>query len=428
MSTVTRPPTWFVSFALLCLWRAGTLGDDWPQLRGPNRDGTCEESQILESPPPEGLQVRWRIPVARGFSSPIVSRGRVFVSDAEILDPGVRESVHCLEEATGKELWSYSADVEYPAWIYMPEQRRGPGSTPIVQDNRLYAMGGFGHLTCHDAGGGAVLWEKNLQEGYGVGDTPMDASPLIENDLLIVFIGGKPGAAVVAFDKNSGREVWRAIDEPVTHSSPIVIQCGGARQLIVWTQHSIVSLNPHNGQICWREPMQTSADYAVSTPVFHGNLLLISGLMFELDTTRPAATTVWPQSRAVARRTLSNTSTPLIHEGYVYSAKSAGELACLESTSGKLVWETDRVTDLRSAASIHITRNGNRAFLFNDRGELIWARLVPEGYTEIGRTRLIEPTSEFMGRNVVWVAPAFANRQVLVRNDKELICASMAKD
>lgn len=404
----------------------GAAADDWPQWRGPNRDGVWAESGIVESFPLGGLTARWRFPVAWGFSSPVVAQGRVFVSDAELLEPKVLERVHCLEADTGKRLWSYAWEGGHPDWIFMLDQRRGPGATPIVRDGKVFALGTFGDLVCLDAAKGHVLWKKSLRQAYPWTDLPADASPLIEGDLLIVFNSGRQGAIVAAFDKNSGREVWQALDEAATHSSPVVISAGGTRQLIVWTQKSVVSLDPRNGRTHWREPLLTSADHAVATPVCFKDRLLISGLMFRLEADRPAASVLWPLTRAISHRVLSNTCTPLFQGDHLYAARSSGELVCLEAGTGKQVWETNTVTALNNGASINLTPNGKAAFLFTDQGELIRARLAPEGYKEVSRAALIEPTAFFMGKKSAWAAPAFANRHIFVRNDKELICVSLA--
>jgi outer membrane protein assembly factor BamB len=185
-------------------------------------------------------------------------------------------------------------------------------------------------------------------------------------------------------------------------------------------------LDPKNGKTYWRERMVTSNNDAIPTPVFHKDLLLIGGLMLRLDSKRPTATVLWPDTKAVSRRILSNTSTALFQGDYVYSAKSSGELVCLEAKTGKQVWATDKVTDLKNGASIHLTPNGDSVFLFTDRGELIRAKLDSKGFKEISRAQLLEPTYSFAGRNVAWSPPSFANRCIFARNDKELICASLS--
>jgi outer membrane protein assembly factor BamB len=268
-----------------------------------------------------------------------------------------------------------------------------------------------------------MLWGKDLGKEYQVRELICRASPLIEGDLLIVFTGGKPGACVVALDKNSGKEIWKALDESASNSSPIVIAAGGKRQLIVWTGESVTSLDPATGKPYWREAIVTSNNDAVSSPVFHRDLLLVGGLMLRLGADPPAATVLWPDSKAVSRRILSNTSTALFQGDHVYSARLSGELVCLQAITGKQVWETDKVTGLKSGASIHLTSNRDAVFLYTDQGELIRARLTPQGYHEIGRSPLVEPTTPFSGNKMAWSPPSFANRRVFARNDKELVCA-----
>src|SRR5262249_50387763 len=146
--------------------------------------------------------------------------------------------------------------------------------------------------------------------------------------------------------------------------SPIVITSGGKRQLIVWTQESVTSLDPAVGKTHWRQRLLTSGDYAVSTPVFHDDRLLVGGLMVKMDPEEPAATVLWPESTAPSRRILSHTSTALFQGGHLYSAKSTGELVCLEASTGKQVWETAKVTDQKNGASIHLTANGEAVLLY----------------------------------------------------------------
>lgn len=400
--------------------------EDWPQWRGPSRDGVCAETGLLESFPAGGLQVRWRAPVGWGWSSPVVAGGRVYLADSEVVKPKPKERLHCFDETTGKPLWTHTYEVGYEDWAFDPKQEVGPVATPIVQNGKVYTLGRVGHLFCLDAGKGDVLWQKNLDKDYKGVFGPGTPSPLIEGDLLIVFIGGKAGAGVVAFHKDTGKEVWKALDEALTFSSPIVITSGGKRQFIVWTQESVTSLDPATGKTYWRQKLLTSNEYAVSTPVFHKDRLLIGGLMLKLDPDKPAAQVLWPDSKAPARRILSHTSTALFRGDHLYSAKSSGELVCLDAGTGKQVWESTNVTDLKNGASIHLTPNGDSVLLFTNKGELIRAQLTPQGYKELSRVALLTPTYPFGGRNVVWPSPAYANRRIFVRNSKELLCASLA--
>lgn len=411
-----------VSLGLLGLLAVTVRAGDWPQWRGPNRDGVWAETGVLGSFPPGGLKVRWRAPVGPGWASPVVANGRVYLTDSELNKPRARERVHCFDESTGRSLWTFSYDVTYPDWAF-PE--RGPTATPLVQGGKLYTLGNKGDLHCLDARKGEVLWKRNLEKEYNVQEFAFNASPLIEGSLLISCIGSYPGtqaSSVLALDKNSGKEVWKAPTGGLTNSSPVVISAGGKRQLVVWAQDGVYALDPATGKGYWREKMRTAAASAVTTPVFHKNFLLVSGLMLKLDPEKAAASALWPDTRAESRRVLSVTSTGLIRGSNVFSAKSSGELVCLEANTGKRVWQTDRVTKLGSGASIHLTPNGDGVFLHTDQGELIRAQLTGKGYQEISRTLLLAPTA----KEKAWAAPAYANRQVFARNNRELVCVSLA--
>jgi outer membrane protein assembly factor BamB len=418
-----------VALALLLPLTVGA--EDWPQFRGLNRDSVWNEAGILQTFPAEGLKIRWRAPVGAGFSSPVVAGGRVYVTDSELKKPEAWERVLCFDEKTGKPLWTFADEVNYGEEAFEQQKNAsppGPCPTPIVEAGRVFTLGSTGHLLCLDARKGKVLWKKILSEEYALVESPnLTSCPLIEGGLLIVVIGGKPSACVVAFDKRTGKEVWRALDDPPrAFSSPIIISAGGKRQLIVWTPKAVTSLNPANGQTWWRDELVTREDYAVATPVFHGDLLLISGLMFQLDRDKPAASVLWPETKALSLRVLSHTCMPLILGEHVFAGKMGGRLVCLEARTGKQLWETDKATGLAHCATIHLTPNGDSVLLFTDQGNLIRARLDAEGYHELSRVHLIEPTYLFSGRKIVWAPLAFANRHVFARNEHELICASLA--
>ena len=410
----------------LLLSLSAAAAEDWPQFRGPNRDGVWNETGILKSFPAEGLKVRWRVPVGPGWSSPVVVRGRVYVTDMRLEKPKAWERIQCFRESTGKLLWSYASELVYPEWAFIPEHGGGPAATPIVEDGKIYSLGRNGQVDCLDTRDGKVIWEIQLGRKYEIRELICRGSPLIEGNLLILFTGAKPGACVIALDKQTGKEVWKALDDSVSNSSPLIIVAGGKRQLIVWTCESVTSLNPATGETYWREAMVTSSNDSIPTPVVQKNRLLVSGLMLELDARSPTAKVLWPESMAVSKRILSNTSTALLQGDYVYSAKSNGELVCLEASTGKQVWGTTNVTELKFGASIHLTPNGDATFLFTDEGNLILARLAPGGYREISRVHLLEPTSNLGTRKFAWIPPVYANRCIFARNDEELVCASLA--
>ena len=416
-------------FSLLALvvLAPAARADDWPQWRGPMRDGAWREDGIMEKFPEDGLKIAWRAEAGGGWSSPVVANGRVFLADSKIVKPKAQERVRCFDAAGGKVLWTHAYDVEYPDWAFTPDQNAGPTSTPAVAGGKVYTQGANATVMCLAAAGGELIWRKDLAQEYAIESFQSGrASPLIDGDLLILHIGGKPGACVLALDRNTGREVWKALSEPVSNSSPIIVTAGGRRQLIVWTDDSVSALDPATGALLWREPMKTSNNDSIPTPVTAGDLLLVSGLMFRLDASKPAATILWPDSLTVTRRTLSATSTPLLTDGFVYSAIRTGELVCMEARTGMERWRTDKVTAKKTGPSIHITPQGDAAFLYTDEGMLIRARLTPAGYEELARTHLIEPVYLFGGHKLAWSPPAYSNRHVFVRNEREIICARLA--
>lgn len=398
--------------------------EDWPQWRGKNRDGIWNETGIMESFPAGGLKIAWRAPVGGGFSSPVVAEGRVYLTDAQVARPKARERVLCFDARTGKNLWTHSYEVDYAEWAFDPKNPFGPRPTPIVSGGRVFALGAKGRLICFEAHDGKVLWEKNL-ENKSV-DSAFTPSPLIESNLLILVLdGGPPGACVVALDKDSGREVWRALDAVPTMSSPIVVTAAGKRQLIVWTQGAVSALDPATGKVYWREQHTGSGTYAIPTPVASGDLLLVNGVMFKLDSEKPGASVLWPDRRPPARQTISDTSTAMFKGDHVFTCNLASELACIEARSGQIVWATNQVTDARSGGSIHITAQGRSALLFTDKGELIRAELTAAGYKEISRSALLQPTYPFGERKMAWTPPAYADGRVFARSDEELVCASL---
>lgn len=421
----------FVAFLFALVLHIGVApGDDWPQFRGPNRDGVWNETAILDRFPAEGLKFAWRAPVEHGFSSPVVANGRVYVTDAKYAKSRADERVHCFDEKTGETLWNFAYDAAYPDWALTQAdvEKSGPTATPIVDDGKLYTAGMNGDLHCLDAATGRVVWKLNLQTEFHVQEFSFNASPVIEGKLLILSIGSFPHPAdscVVALDKSSGKLVWKTPDDGVTNSSPSVIASGGKRQLIVWTTQSIISLDPATGADYWREP-EKIAGYPCSPPILKGDRLLVGGIMLKLQDDKPAAATLWPVGKGSRGRVLSNTSSAVFEGDFVYSALTSGQFVCMEANTGKEIWNTDRVTNQQAGSSVHITPIGNRALLFTDEGNLILAQLMPQGYSEMSRAKLIDPTYRFGGRNRAWTPPAFANGHVFARSDKELVCASLA--
>jgi outer membrane protein assembly factor BamB len=440
----------------LVAWPSGPArADDWPQWLGPRRDGVWRETGVLERFPEGGPKTRWRTAIGAGYAGPAVAGDRVFVTDrvlatgaANPADPFARdaiagrERVLCLDDATGKVLWTHEYDcpyrVSYPA---------GPRATPVVRDGKVYTLGTMGDLLCLDATDGKVLWSRNLPADYKA-PVPVwgfSASPLLDGDRLICLVGGK-GSVAVAFHKDTGKELWRALsaDEP-GYCPPVIVDAGGKRQLIIWHPQAVNSVDPESGHLWWSQQCRVNAGMSIATPRQAGDLLLVSSfyngsIMLKLDADAPRARVLWrgKSSRETPRYTdglHTVMSTPLIKDGYIYGVCSYGELRCLRADTGERVWKTMQATTggpEERWANAFLVAQGDRFFLFNEKGDLIIARLTAAGYKEISRARVIEPTNRMVAGQregqaaVVWSHPAFAHRAAYVRNDREIVCVSLA--
>ena len=436
-----------VASALILFPARALWAEDWPQWLGPNRDSIWRETGIVEKLPEAGPPVRWRVAIGGGYSGPIVAGGRVFVTDRQLpqgaanpADPFQRgaitggERVLCLNEKDGKAIWKHEYEctytVSYPA---------GPRVAPLVSGGRVYTLGAEGNLFCLDASNGQVIWSRDFKKDFGI-KTPMwgfAGHPLLDGNRLICLVGGQ-GSTAVAFDKDTGKEVWRALSatEP-GYSSPIIVEAGGRRQLILWHPEAANSLDPATGEVFWSGPFQSRTGLSVATPRGIGDLLFFTSfyngsLLLRLDSARPAAAAVW-QTRQVSESKTTHLNailcTPFLEDGCIYGVCSYGQLRCLKAATGERLWETFKATTSGEPvrwANAFIVRNGSRFFLFNEKGELIIARLTPKGYEEISRAKLIDPTNHVRRRDIVWSHPAFANRCVYARNDREILCVSLA--
>jgi outer membrane protein assembly factor BamB len=430
----------------VCVLVAGVIvhADDWPEFRGKGRRGVWAETGILEAFPPGGLKVLWRTPIRAGYAGPAVAAGRVFVTDfAESGRLRGNERALALDEKTGKILWTHQWPVAYGALSY--NWAIGPRATPTVDAERVYVLGATGMLFCLDAATGRILWQKDFVKDYGT-ELPtwgITGAPLVDGERLIALVGGQPDAKVVAFDKMTGREIWRALpstSEP-GYVQPIIIDAGGTRQLIIWHPTALASLDPVTGKQFWELPMEVGYGMTVATPVLSGRRLLVTSfyngsMMVELDEKTPAARVLWKGTSDNEIQTdglHATINTPIIQGDHVYGICSYGQFRCLKASTGDRVWETQAVTKERARwASGLMVQNGDRVFINNDRGELIIAKLTPSGFHEISRTALIKPTSPPGNRRelttVNWSHPAYANRNIYARNDEEIIAASLAAD
>ena len=408
--------------------------DDWPQWRGPERDGVWRESGLIDKFAGPEVPIVWRAPIASGYSGPTVYEGRVYVTD-RLVEPKQQERVHCFDAATGKPVWSYVYDCAYERVGY----EAGPRASVGCDEGFAYALGTMGHLHCFEAATGKIVWQHDLDKEYKI-QMPIwgiSASPLVEGDLLIVQVGGE-NACLAAFDKRTGAERWKALDDRASYAAPIIVEQAGKRVLVCMTGDNVVGLNPQTGAVYWTQPFPPqNMPIGISTPVVSGNRVFVTSfydgsLMIGLDGAKTEATTLWRRKGFSEKKTdalHSIIATPLFLGDYVYGVDSYGELRCLDAKDGERLWENTTAVPTARWSNIHMTVNGDRVWMFNERGDLIIAKLSPKGYEEISRAKLLEPTMDQLRQRggVCWSHPAYAGRHVFARNDKELVCGNLAK-
>jgi outer membrane protein assembly factor BamB len=427
---------------LALLLAAVARTEDWPQWMGTNRDDVWKETGLLDKFPEGGPKIRWRVPVGLGYAGPAVASGRVYITDYQTTDapkgnPAARsklkgtERILCLKVEDGSQIWKHEYDCSYN--VSYPS---GPRCTPTVHGGKVYALGAMGNLICLDADTGNVVWSRDLKQDYKI-PAPIwgfCGHPLVDGQKLFCLVGGE-GSVAVAFDKDTGKELWRALSakEP-GYCPPTMIEAGSTKQLLIWHSESINSLDPETGKVYWTVPLAPNYAMSIAAPRRLGNYLFVGGMgdkgvLLELAADKPAAKEVWRNAKPGV---YSATSTPFLEDETIYGVQwSSGALQAVKLADGAKLWETlapttggKRLPD----ATTFLVKNGDRFFLFGETGHLVIARLSPKGYEEISRCKLLEPTTDVFGRTVVWSHPAFANKCVFARNDKELVCASLAAE
>lgn len=422
---------WLQCALLVSLIYPTTRGyaDDWPQWGGPQRDLIWRETELVDTLP-EQLDQVWSAPIAEGYAGPAVADGRVFVTD-RVAEENL-ERVHAFAADTGQPLWTHSYEASYS--ISYPA---GPRATPTVDEDRVYTIGAVGHLFCLDVASGNMIWKKDFQQDFGtrLPTWGMAGAPLVEGDQLICLVGGADGALVVSFNKHTGEELWRSLDDPdVGYCQPVILEFGGRRQLIIWHATHVSALDPADGKLLWQYPFPTNYALTVPMPRKLGNRLFLTAfyegpLMLDLGEDGVSPTELWRSTKG--NNEIKNDSlhsimpTTIVTDEYLYGVSSYGQLRCLETETGKLVWETREATGKgrwwNAFLVPHLEMSGQRVYLANEQGELIQAKLDGEGYHELARAQLLEPTRKVQRRMTIWSHPAFAMQSVFARNDKELI-------
>jgi len=388
--------------------KPAVTGTDWPQWRGPTRDGVI--SAALPAQWPEALTKRWEVPVGAGHASPVVSGNRVVVIARE----GDQEIVRALDVSSGKEIWRASYPAPYAinpaAWAH----GAGPKSTPAIAGGRVFTFGIGGVLSAFDLASGTLIWRvpaPAVLPQYGTA-----TSPLVDGPSVIAHVGGYGNGALTSFDAATGKPRWQWKGDGPGSGSPIIATFGGVRQVIAQTQKFLVGLNAATGALLWHLPFTDDFDQNAFTPIVFQDLLINAGIDQPLTAIRPKldggtwiAETVWTNPQ-----TPMFMSSPVLIGGTIYglTQRSKGQFVAIDAASGKTLWNTQG----REGENASIL--GSRAWLLASTtdGNLVVARANPQKYEEVRRYQ-IAPSA-------VWAHPAIAGNSIIVKDVDKLICWS----
>src|SRR5262245_9113159 len=265
------------AFQLSCIAALCPLvhAQDWPQWRGPTRDGVVANF-AAPAKWPEKLELVWKTPVGSGYSSPVVSRDKAWIHSRD----NNEEFVSCLDLKTGKLLWRKSYAVPFKKNQYATQMGQGPHATPVLYQGKLYTLGVNALLSCFDANTGELKWRKD----FGIPDTSKmfcgtAASPVIDNGNVIVYVGDDiKGGQMVAFDATTGNEKWKWTGEGPGYASPIIVPFAGGHQLVTLSDKSVIGIATQTGELLWRFAWPDEWNENIVTPLLYKNLLILSGV------------------------------------------------------------------------------------------------------------------------------------------------------
>ncbi len=369
---------------------------DWPQYRGPERDGTSPESGLLTEWPEDGPRVLWKRAVGTGFSGLAVAGGRIYTMMAE----EEKEYAAAFDVATGEELWRAEIGAQFPS-----EFGDGPRSTPAVAGDHVVVLGSYGDLVGLAAEDGAERWSLSLPRDFG-GAVPShgySTAPMIEGDLLVVEVGGGRDKAYAALDPASGKTRWTTQDGSATYTSPIAVTIGGTRQLISLGGNQIVSLDK-DGELIWSHAW----DGGIAMPIFIApDKLFVStsqaSMMARLEQGDGGIEVeqVWQNAEMN-----NHFNSSVVSGGYIYGFDNT-ILKCVAVEDGKRMWAK------RGFGEGSLIVADGHLIILSERGQLVQAKATPEGFEEEGRFQALEGKS--------WTAPALAGGKLYIRNLKQMM-------
>ena len=389
------------------------LAQDWPQWRGPNRDGVVA-SFTAPKVWPDKLKTIWKVPVGIGHSSPVVVGRRIYLHSRQ----DDNEVVSCFDLATGKQLWRDSYPTPYMMNPAAVSHGKGPKSTPVVYNDKLYTLGISGILSCYDAATGQVRWRKEFSKQFKA-TSPLfgtATSPIVYNGLVIVHVGGHDAGALTAFNAETGAIKWSWTGDGPGYASPIAFESGGVSQIVTQTQKSIAGFSAAGGELLWQIPFETEYVQNIVTPVVYKQMLILSGLDKGTMAIRVNKRgQKWETEQAWRNPDVSMyMNSPVVIGDYLFglSHKRKGQFFCLDARTGQTLWTTNG----REGDNAAMVAAGQLLLLLTDGAELIVARSDPRQFEALKKYSVADSPT--------WAHPVVVGKTVLVKDVSNLALLS----
>jgi len=396
---------------------------DWPRWRGPDNTGYAPAGAAAPATLPDAPKVVWRAAIGDGLASPVVSGGRVFHLDHQ----AGQETARAADAATGKPLWGEPLDEVFKDAQSAP----GPRCTPVADGDRVYVQSCRGEFRCLAAADGKVRWRANFVKDFGavfIGESGSAAgasrhgytgSAVVDGDRLIVGVGGRQGASVVCFEKQTGRVLWKSQDDIPGYSGPVIATIAGTKQVISFASEAVVGLDAADGRLLWREPVRTTLGRHVTTPVVVGDTVVVASHQAGLIGIRVAREgDGWVAKRAWTNRRLAvNFASPVAVGPYLYGIAPGKALFAVDVASGEPAWSErgffDGLTDAEYASLLVL---GDTLLVLTESGHLLLVAADPKACRLISKVQAC-------GKN--WCNPAYADGRLYLRDAKELLCVQL---
>jgi outer membrane protein assembly factor BamB len=385
------------------------FSQDWSQFRGPGRDSKVTGFKAPAKWPAE-LTLKWKVTVGTGDATPVLSGKNIYLHTRQ----GAEETVLCLDAATGKQIWRYSYAA--PAVTGPASSHPGPRSTPVIGEGKIVTFGVSGITSCLDINSGKVLWKKD--ESRGVPQFSTGMSPIIFKGTVILQTGGKDNGQVVAYDLNTGAEKWKYTSEGPAYASPSMMTIDNILQVVLFTEKSLISLDPSNGKFLWKietPPMQRF--YVSVSPYINGNKIYYTGL----GTGSKAVEITRQGDKYITRELWSNPevgakwTTPILKDGYLYGFTDQRRIYCINAANGQTAW-IDNATNSDFSTILDC---GSVIIGFPSTGYLIVFNPDPKAYSEIAKYKVAE--------TAVYAFPVISGNNIYVKDAESLMLYSLAE-